>query len=233
MLIIAAIVIVGVNVPRLLDLLKPKQPIYTTVFDESMRFTQLKPEKDNEIKTEPIAPPPPAYIESIRFVTPKVTDDVNVDENKDAMKPQEILNNSKGVISFIDVKGSPDGKILKADEIEKVTGKIESEGNIPTHIEQMPEFPGGEKELLNYICKNLQYPTISQEMGVQGKVILRFVVSKNGMVDKVEVLRALDEACNNEAIRVVKTLPKFIPGKQNGTNVSVWFTLPITFKLDN
>ena len=231
MLIIAAVVIVGVNVPRFMDLVKPKERAF--VFEDPMKFAQLKPEKENEIKTEPVAPPPPAYIESIRFVTPKVTDDINVDEKKDAMLTQADLNKSTAVISFITEKGTPGGKELRT-EIENITGPVANEGaDIPTHIEQMPQFPGGEQELLNYIGKNINYPAISMEMGVQGKVILRFVVTKTGAVDKVEVLRPLDAACNNEAIRVVKMLPKFIPGKQNGTNVSVWFTLPITFKIDN
>lgn len=102
-------------------------------------------------------------------------------------------------------------------------------------IEQMPVFPGGEGELLAYISKNLKYPVIAQENAIQGKVILRFVVSKTGQVDTVkavEVVRSLDPACDKEAIRVVKSLPNFIPGKQNGVNVAVWYTLPVTFRLE-
>jgi protein TonB len=106
------------------------------------------------------------------------------------------------------------------------------EEKVYTVIEQMPQFPGGEAELLNYINKNIKYPVIAQENGVQGKVILRFVVSKSGTVDKVEVIRSLDPACDKEAVRVVKTLPRFIPGKQNGVNVSVWYTLPVTYRLE-
>lgn len=229
MLIIAAVVIVGVNVPRLLDLVKPKERVI--VFDDPvMKFTQLKPE-ESPVKPEPVAQPPAAFIKTIRFVAPKVTDDVNVDENKDVMRTQDQLKITNAVISTIDENGSAKGTVFR-DQL-KESAPVEKEEVIPTHIEQMPVFPGGDQELLNYIGKNLRYPTISQEMGVQGKVILRFVVSKTGYVDKVEVLRPLDDACNNEAIRVVKKLPKFIPGKQNGVNVSVWFTLPITFKLDN
>ena len=230
MLIIATIVIVGVNVPRFLDLVKPKESVI--VFDDPvMTFTQLKPEEEKIVKTEPLAPPPNAFIKTIKFTIPKILDDSKVNE-KDEMQSQTVLNNTNALISRFNEIGTPGGTVEKKDFIETVTGN----GNgdvIYTNIEQMPVFPGGDQELLNYIGKNLRYPVISQEMGIQGKVILRFVVAKSGFVDKIEVLRPLDEACNNEAVRVVKTLPKFIPGKQNGVNVSVWFTIPITFKLDN
>ena len=85
-------------------------------------------------------------------------------------------------------------------------------------VEQMPTFPGGETELMKFIRDNLKYPVIAQENGIQGRVILRFVVSKTGAIDNVTVLRSLDPTCDKEAIRVVKSMPKWIPGKQNGNN---------------
>lgn len=98
-------------------------------------------------------------------------------------------------------------------------------------VEQMPVFPGGEQELIAYVSKSLHYPVIAQENGIQGRVIIRFIVTRTGEIENPEVLRSLDPACDKEAIRVVKSFPKFIPGKQNGVNVSVWFTIPITFTL--
>ena len=103
--------------------------------------------------------------------------------------------------------------------------------HIFTVIEQMPQFPGGEKELMNFISTNLVYPGRALRDGIQGKVICRFVVTKTGRVESPEVVRSLDPACDKEAIRVLKSLPWFIPGRQNGVNVSVWYTVPITFKL--
>lgn len=99
-------------------------------------------------------------------------------------------------------------------------------------IEQMPQFPGGELELMKYIANNIKYPVMAQQTGVQGRVIVRFVVARTGEVDHVEVIRSLNTDCDKEAVRVVKLLPKFIPGKQKGENVAVWYTLPITFKLE-
>ena len=98
-------------------------------------------------------------------------------------------------------------------------------------VEQMPTFPGGETELMKFIRDNLRYPVIAKENGIQGRVILRFVISKTGTIKNVTVLRSLDPTCDKEAIRLIKSMPKWIPGKQNGYNVPVYFTLPIVFKL--
>ena len=98
-------------------------------------------------------------------------------------------------------------------------------------VEQMPEFPGGKAGLMKFLSKNVHYPTSASEMGIQGRVILRFVISKTGDVSQVEVIRGLDPACDKEAVRVVKMMPKWTPGKQNGRNVPVYFTLPIRYQL--
>lgn len=100
-----------------------------------------------------------------------------------------------------------------------------------TAVEQMPQFPGGEGELLKYIANHIKYPTMAAENNIQGRVVVKFVVQKDGNVGEVVVLRGKDPDLDKEAVRVVKTLPKFIPGKMNGQSVSVWYTLPINFKL--
>ena len=99
-------------------------------------------------------------------------------------------------------------------------------------MEQMPQYPGGESELLNFVGKNLRYPESAVNHKIQGKVIVRFVVNETGEVDKIQVVRSLQAECDKEAIRVIKLFPKFIPGKQNGKNTKVLYTLPITFKLE-
>lgn len=100
-----------------------------------------------------------------------------------------------------------------------------------TAVEQMPQFPGGEAELLKYVATHIKYPTMAAENNIQGRVVVKFVVKKDGNVGDVVVLRGKDPDLDREAVRVVKTLPKFIPGKMNGQAVSVWYTLPINFKL--
>lgn len=116
-----------------------------------------------------------------------------------------------------------------------VNSQNKAVGNKATNeneTEQMPDFPGGVNELFKFINSNLNYPETARRNGVEGKVILRFVVSKTGQVQNVDVVKSVDRDLDNEAVRVVKMLPKFIPGKKNGENVPVWFTVPIAFKLD-
>ena len=100
-----------------------------------------------------------------------------------------------------------------------------------TAVEQMPQFPGGEAELMKYVANHIKYPTMAAENNIPGRVVVKFVVKKDGSVGEVQVLRGKDPDLDKEAVRVVRTLPKFIPGKMNGQAVSVWFTLPINFKL--
>ena len=226
-LIIAVVAVVGFSLPRLIEMVKPKQVEKIT---DVTTFTKLdKAEVKNDIKKPTPVEPPPALKSSIKFVAPVIKKDEEVKDDEQ-MKSQEELNNTKVAISVADVKGVDNGKIDIADVKQAVSQ--EEEDKVYQVIEQMPQFPGGDQELLNYINKNIKYPVIAQENGISGKVTLRFVVSKTGTVDRVEVVRSLDPACDKEAIRVVKSLPKFIPGKQNGVNVSVWYTLPVTYKLE-
>jgi len=226
MIIITVVAIVGFSLPKLIEMVKPKE---REVVTEVTTLSKLeKPEVKNDIKKPKAVEPPPALKSSIKFTAPVIKKD---EEVKEEFKSQEMLNNTKTAISIADVKGNDEANGKDISEVKQaVTQEVEEK--VYTVIEQMPVFPGGDAELLKYISKNLVYPPIAAENGVQGKVTLRFVVSKSGSVDKVEVVRSLDTACDKEAVRVVKSLPKFIPGKQNGVNVSVWYTLPITFKLN-
>lgn len=123
--------------------------------------------------------------------------------------------------------------IIEVDEKQKVSGNTIVEVNdIFSKVDVMPEYPGGVEKLMEYIMKNLSYPEEAKNKGIEGRVIVRFVVDKDGKVISPEVIRGLDESCNNEALRVVKEMPNWKPGSQDGRNVPVFFTLPITYKLD-
>ena len=98
-------------------------------------------------------------------------------------------------------------------------------------VEQMPTFPGGDAALMKWLSSHIQYPTMAQENNVQGRVVVQFVVTKTGQVGEVKVVRSVDKDLDREAVRVCKSLPKFVPGRQNGQAVNVWYTLPVTFKL--
>lgn len=99
-------------------------------------------------------------------------------------------------------------------------------------VEQMPEYPGGNLELRKHIAMNMEYPQQALSNGITGTIYVRFIVSKTGNVENIEIVRGIDPLLNNEAIRVIKTLKQFKPGMQGGKPVNVWFTIPISFKLD-
>lgn len=232
LVIVTVVAFAGFTLPRLVKMAMPEQK------EEMVEVTQLSALEEPEVKeetlkkVEPIAPPPPALKSTIKFTVPVIKKDEEVHDD-DELKSQDELIETKVQISIADVKGNDElnGKDI-ADLQEVITQAPEAQEEEPyMMVEQMPQFPGGPAELLKYIAKNLKYPVIAQENGIQGKVILRFVVNAQGHVENVKVLRSLDPYCDKEAIRVVKSLPQWIPGKQNGRNVPVYYTCPIVFKL--
>ena len=98
-------------------------------------------------------------------------------------------------------------------------------------VEEMPAFPGGEAKLMEYVGKNIKYPQIARETGIQGRVFIGFVVEPDGSVSNVKLLRGIGGGCDEEAMRVVKSMPKWKPGKQRGKAVRVSYMLPVNFKL--
>jgi len=134
-------------------------------------------------------------------------------------------------------------KVTRQKEVTAVVQKVETEqpkttithsvstNGIYDVVEKMPEYPGGDQALMEFLSKHIKYPTVAQESGIQGKVILGFVVSKRGKVEDVQILRSLDPNLDKEALRVVKLLGYWIPGEQGGKKVSVRYTLPVVFRL--
>ena len=100
-----------------------------------------------------------------------------------------------------------------------------------SHVEVMPQFPGGAQEMMVFLRDNIQYPVTAAEQHIEGRVIVRFVVGSDGTVGDVEIVRSLDPSCDKEAIRVIRKMPTWVPGKQNGEAVSVYYLLPIIFRL--
>lgn len=94
-----------------------------------------------------------------------------------------------------------------------------------------PQFPGGSQELMKFIGQNMRYPLIAVENGIQGRVCVRFLVGKDGTISDVEILRGIDPSCDKEALRIVKLMPKWIPGEMNGKKAKVYHTLPVVFRL--
>ena len=112
-----------------------------------------------------------------------------------------------------------------------VTAEDLVQGEVYDMVEQQPQFPGGPKELMAWLAKNLRYPVAAQEAGKQGRVICQFVITKEGKVADIKVMRSVSPEIDEEAVRVIKAMPTWTPGKQDGQAVNVRYTLPVTFKL--
>ncbi len=151
--------------------------------------------------------------------------------DNEEIKTQEELTTSKMAISVADVQGTDSEDAIDIADLKDNKEVIQEETKPYTTVEQMPEYPGGTTELLKYIAGHLKYPVIAAEQGIQGIVTIRFVVSPSGEVTDIQILRKLDPTCDKEAVRVIKSLPKWMPGKQNGRAVPVYFTVPVRFKL--
>ena len=232
LILVSVVALVGFMLPRFIRMALPEQK------EEMVEVTQLSALEEPEVKeeniikkVEPIAPPP-ALKSTIKFTAPVIKKDEEV-QDEDMMKSQDELTETKVQISIAGVKGNDElnGQDI-ADLQEVITQAPEEEEEVFTMVEQMPQFPGGNTELLKYISKNVRYPAIAQENGIEGRVIVRFVVEKDGTIGEVQVVKGVDASLDKEAVRVVKTLPQWVPGKQNGRSVRVWFTLPVTFRLE-
>jgi protein TonB len=123
------------------------------------------------------------------------------------------------------------GQEIVATPIETVKEIAQEEEPVFQAVEQMPTFPGGTEEMMKYLSKNTQYPQTAAENGIQGTVFVQFVVDKNGRITDVKVIRGVDPELDKEAIRVAKSMPSWLPGKQNGEAVRVAFTMPVKFVL--
>ena len=119
------------------------------------------------------------------------------------------------------------------DDVPIVVEEPEEEQQIFQVVENMPEFPGGTAALMQYLKKNIKYPTICQEQGIQGRVIVQFVVNKDGSIVDPEVIKPVNPYLDKEALRVISTMPKWKPGEQRGKPVRVKFTVPVQFRLSN
>ncbi|MCQ2336685.1 MAG: energy transducer TonB [Paludibacteraceae bacterium] len=120
---------------------------------------------------------------------------------------------------------------VEIHEVVAVQEEEEEEQKIHVVVEKMPEFPGGQDAMNRYLSRNIKYPLIAQENNIQGRVICQFVVNQDGKIVDVQVVRGVESSLDAEAIRVIKSMPAWTPGKQGGKNVRVKYTLPIRFKL--
>lgn len=127
--------------------------------------------------------------------------------------------------------GKIGGKPVRVKYNLPITFKLDDEESVHEHVEQMPEFPGGQKALLKFLQNNVRYPTFASANKIQGRTIVSFVVEPDGSVDNVEVAKSSSSVLDEEAVRVVKKFPKWKPGMIDGKPVRVKYCVPVTFKL--
>ncbi len=180
------------------------QAITDLVFEEEIIPITEQPEQ--------VAPPPPEA-PSIAETLTIVDDDADVEETTIATSEE---TNQAVEIKYVPVA-------VEEEEPEEQT--------IFEVVEQMPEFPGGMAGLMQYLSKNIKYPTIAQENGTQGRVTVQFVVNRDGSIVDAKVLRGVDPYLDKEAIRVISSMPKWKPGMQRGKAVRVKYTVPVMFRL--
>lgn len=198
-----------------------------------------EPEEEEQQKLEQPKPEvlPEEVLNTVKVTELRIVEDEKV-KAEDEIKTQDELKETTTAFGQKDNdKGTDDRTVTRTlkDEVvveKKVEVKDEKKPEeIFRSVEQPPAFPGGDAALMKYLSSHIQYPTMAQENNIQGKVVVQFVVEKDGHVGDVKVVRSVDKDLDREAVRVCKSLPKFTPGRQNGQAVRVWYTLPVNFKL--
>jgi protein TonB len=208
--------------------------------DKKITHVELNPENYRQLEEPPIEPlpepEPPREIErarTIQYVAPEVVQ--NTDNEMPPPTPEEI---DIAVISNVTTPGEDPTSIITeappevAPPAETKIAEVEDENKEFLSVQINPSFMGGASEMYKFLGKTLNYPSAAQRANVGGRVYMSFVVEKDGSITDVHVLKGIGFGCDEEATRAVKLMPKWIAGKQNGRNVRVRFTIPVTFKLD-
>jgi protein TonB len=185
-------------------------------------FANLDAPKTDDAPPPPPPPPPEALEQKVKFTAPVVTTDSVEDTG---MLNQDDLNQQSTNTTPVET----DEEIVVDDSQNQV---IEQQAPVLTIVELMPAFDGGEEAMYKWLSENIKYPQVAKETGIQGTVVVTFVVEKDGGITGVQVLKDIGGGCGDEAIRVVKAMPKWKSGKQNGVPVRVQFNLPIRFTLE-
>jgi protein TonB len=175
--------------------------------------------------TQPIftaAPPPPAD-------APQVAEILDIVDNETEIVEEEIETSESTDQAITGPTAPVSGPVMTGPPT--ATQEEGDEGEVFEIVEQNPSFPGGNEALMKWLSKNLKYPASAQENNIQGRVMVQFVVNKDGSIVDPKVIKSVDPALDKEALRVVSAMPKWQPGKQRGKTVRVRFTLPVTFRL--
>ena len=239
-LVIAAALVGGFLAWKVIE---QKQAEEQQAYMEAMELAKLQQQaKKEEKKKEPVKPKIepkkeiPVARETQKFTAPVIKKDELVKE-ENQVKQMDKLDEKVAV-------GTENKEGVKDRTVEAVRNDIATVAPPPPPapkpevatkvfdvVEEMPSFPGGQGALMQYLASNIKYPVVAQENGVQGRVIVSFVVERDGSISDVKVARSVDPSLDREAQRVVKSMPRWSPGKQNGSTVRVKYTVPVVFRL--
>jgi protein TonB len=219
-------IIVGITIivaSAIIPYIKAKSIAVQKARDANEVIAEMANDIQQEEAAPPPPPPPPPPAEQqtvVKYVAPVVVDTI---------KPEEATQ----LMTADDAAQTVTDQDVGLEVVEQVQEEVQEEApqEVFVVVEEMPSFPGGDTELFKFIYDNIKYPEIAKENNIQGKVILRFCVTYKGTVDQVSVVRGVDPALDEEAIRVIKMLPLWKPGKQGGKPVNVWYSVPISFQL--
>lgn len=215
---------------------RPEDQVEQALIDYSTEDQQDdEPEEPEQQRVEEQLPEalPEEILNTVKATELAIVRDEEVVEE---IKSQDDLKDTDTAVGTTDFdKGTDDLNVVREHKNEIIVEEKKPEpvddNKVFDVVEQKPQFPGGEAALLKYVAEHIRYPAMAQENNIQGRVVVQFVVTKTGAVGEVKVVRGKDPDLDKEAVRVVRSLPKFVPGKMNGHAVNVWYTLPIQFKL--
>jgi len=214
-----SVVIVGlaISVPMIAAAFAGEEELADAKKIVDVNLELFEEDKKEEPPPPPVEIPPPPKIETVQFTALEA-----VDEPVEEPPPtQEVL--AEVVASTTTEEGE------KGEEAPPAV--VEDEIMLFAAVEEKPEFPGGEKKFYEYLGKNMKYPPMEAEQGITGRVFVEFLIDKDGSIAEVKALRGVSPGLDKEAVRVIKAMPKWTPGKQNGRPVRVRYVIPVNFNL--
>ncbi|WP_224998579.1 energy transducer TonB [Cesiribacter sp. SM1] len=224
-----SVFMLALSVPRLLEYFKAEE-VEAPKAAKTIRYTDLAPPPP----IDKMAPPPPKLnvpppVKAvIKFLPPKVTDQ-EVPEEEVMPTIEEIKANETGAET---IEGDAD-VVFEGPPVEVTDTGEGAPAEVFTIVEQMPEFEGGDAALMQWLAKNIEYPRQALRTGIQGTVMVSFMIDETGQIKEVVVVRGIGMGCDEEAVRVISSMPGWKPGKQNGQAVRVRRILPIKFQISN
>jgi protein TonB len=208
MVVALAVLFVGFEWSSSISKLDESTIVQDVLAEEEIEITQRDPEPP-----PPPPPPEPEVPEIIEVTEEKVETKIDLSSLEDDQSRAQVQTYTP----------PPPPKPVEEEATDEIF----------VVVEQQPEFPGGTTALMKFLGDNIRYPVIAQENGIQGRVIMNFVVERDGSISDVQIVRGQDPSLDREAERVIKTMPKWKPGQQRGKPVRVRFTLPVVFRLQN